>query len=46
MENWKDIAMEEDWAFKARLVPLFSMGWQEPMPVVMLEFLTHFLSKV
>ncbi len=26
MENWKDIAKEEDWAFKAGLVPLFLMG--------------------
>jgi hypothetical protein len=26
MENWKDIVEEEDWAFKAGLVPLFLMG--------------------
>ncbi len=25
MDNWKDIVEEEDWAFKARLVPLFMM---------------------
>ncbi len=25
MENWKDIVEEEDWASKARLVPLFLM---------------------
>ncbi len=45
MENWKDIATEEDWACKTRLVPLCLMGWEAPMPNVMLEFLTHFLSK-
>jgi hypothetical protein len=27
----KDIAMEEDWASKARLVPLFFMGWEAPI---------------
>ncbi len=27
MENWKDIAKEEDWAFKIGLVPLFLMDW-------------------
>jgi len=27
MENWKDIVEEEDWASKARLVPLFMMDW-------------------
>jgi hypothetical protein len=26
MENWKDIAIEEDWDFKVTLVPLFLMG--------------------
>jgi hypothetical protein len=26
MENWKDISEEENWAFKVRLVPLFSMN--------------------
>jgi len=25
MDNWKDIVEEKDWAFKARLVPLFMM---------------------
>jgi hypothetical protein len=25
MENWKDITKEEDWASKAKLVPLFMM---------------------
>jgi hypothetical protein len=42
MENWKDIIKEEDWAFKARLVPLFLMDWQTPMLDVMLEFLNNF----
>jgi hypothetical protein len=45
MENLKDIAMEKDWAFKAWLVPLFMMGWEAPMPDVMLEFLNTFLIK-
>ncbi len=45
MENQKDIAEEEDWAFKTRLVPLFLMDWQAPMPNVMLEFLNTFLIK-
>jgi hypothetical protein len=45
MENWKDIVEEKDWAFKARLVPLFLMDWQAPMPIVMLEFLNTFLIK-
>jgi len=31
--------------FKARLVPLFLMDWQAPMPIVMLEFLNTFLIK-
>ncbi len=31
MENWKDIAMEEDQASKAELVPLFLMGWEALM---------------
>jgi hypothetical protein len=35
--------MEEDLASKARLVPLFLMGWEALMLNVMLEFLTHFL---
>jgi hypothetical protein len=45
MENWKDITMEEDWVYKARLVPLFLMGWEAPMPDVILEFLNTFLIK-
>jgi hypothetical protein len=45
MENWKDIAKEEDWAFKTRLVPLFSMDWQTLMLDVMLEFLNTFLMR-
>jgi hypothetical protein len=45
MENWKDIIVEEDWASKARLVPLFLMGWEALMPNVMLEFLNIFLIK-
>jgi len=45
MENWKDIAKEEDWAFKAWLVPLFLMDWKALMPDVMLEFLNTFLIK-
>jgi membrane glycosyltransferase len=54
MENWKDIVVEEDWASKVglvwaskvRLVPLFLMGWEAPIPDVMLEFLTHSSSRV
>jgi hypothetical protein len=45
MENWKDIAEEEDWASKAKLVPLFLMDWQTLMLKVMLEFLITFLIK-
>jgi hypothetical protein len=45
MENWKDIVEEEDWAFKAKLVPLFLMDWEALMPNVMLEFLNTFLIK-
>ncbi len=45
MENQKDIAMEEDWASKARLVLLFLMGWEPLMPDVLLEFLNMFLIK-
>jgi hypothetical protein len=45
MENWKDIIEEEDWAFKARLIPLFLMDWEALMPNVMLEFLNTFLIK-
>jgi hypothetical protein len=37
--------MEEDWAFKARLVPFFLMGWEAPMPNVMLEFFNIFFIK-
>ncbi len=42
MENWKDIAEEEDWAFKVGLVLLFLIDWQASMPNVMLEFLNTF----
>jgi hypothetical protein len=35
MENWKDIAVKKDLASKARLVPLFLVGWEAPMPDVM-----------
>jgi len=45
MENWKDISEEKDWAFKARLVPLFLVCWEAPMPDVMLEFLNTFVIK-
>jgi hypothetical protein len=45
MENWKDIVEEEDWASKARPIPLFLMGWETPMHDVMLEFLNTFLIK-
>jgi hypothetical protein len=45
MENWKDIVAKEDWASKARLVPLFLMDWETLMPYVMLEFLNTFLIK-
>jgi hypothetical protein len=45
MENWKGIVVEEDWAFKAGLMPLFMMGWEASMPDVMLEFLNTFLIK-
>ncbi len=38
VENWKDIIDEKDQGSKARLVPLFLMDWQTPMPNVMLEF--------
>jgi hypothetical protein len=45
MENRKDIAEEEDWAFKAKLVPLFLIDWKTLMLHVMLEFLNTFLIK-
>ncbi len=45
MENQKDIAEEEDWASKAKRVPLFLMDWHSSMPNVMLEFLNTFLIK-
>jgi len=45
MENWKDINEEKDWAFKARLVPLFLMGSETSMPNVMLEFLNTLVIK-
>jgi hypothetical protein len=45
MENWKDIGEEENQASKARLVPLFFMSWETPMPNFMLEFVNTFLIK-
>ncbi len=45
MENWKDINEEEEWAFKARLVTLFMMNWEAPMPNIMLEFFNTFVIK-
>jgi hypothetical protein len=45
MENWKDIVVEEDWASKVGLVPLFFMGWEAPIPNVMLEFFDIFFIK-
>jgi predicted acyltransferase len=45
MENWKDIVAEEDWTSKARLVPLFLMGWEALMLYVMLEFMKTILIK-
>ncbi len=45
MENWKDIAQEEDQASKTRLVLLFLMDQQAPMLDVMLEILNTFLIK-
>jgi len=33
MENWRDIAKEEDRASKARLVPLFLMDWKHRWPM-------------
>ncbi len=45
LENWKDIIEKEEWAFKARLVTLFMMNWEAPMPNIMLEFLNTFVIK-
>ncbi len=45
MENQNDIAMEEDQASEAGLVPLFLMGWEALILDVMLEFLNTFLVK-
>ncbi len=45
MENKKDISEEEDWASKARLIPLFMMCWKASMFDVMLEFLNTFVIK-
>ncbi len=45
MENWKDIAIEEDQASKVELVPLFLMAWETLMLDVMLEFLNTLLIK-
>jgi hypothetical protein len=41
----EDKVEEENWAFKARFVLLFLMGWKALMPDVMLEFLNTFLIK-
>jgi hypothetical protein len=45
MENWKDISEEEEWVFNARLVILFLMNWEAPMPDIMLVFLNTFVIK-
>ncbi len=45
MENQKDITEEADWVSKARLIPLFLMGWEALMPNVMLEILNTFFIK-
>ncbi len=45
MENQNDIVVKEDQASKARLVPLFLMGWGALMFDVMLEFLNTFFIK-
>ncbi len=45
MENYKDIIKEKDYAFRTRLVPLFLMDWEAPMPNVMLEFINTFFIK-
>jgi hypothetical protein len=45
MENWKDIAKEENPASKVGLVTLFLMGWEASKLVVMLEFLNTFMIK-
>jgi len=37
--------VEKDWASQSRIVLLFLMGWEGPMPNVMLEFLNTFLIK-
>ncbi len=44
-QSQKDIAKEEDQASKVGFVPLFMMGWEAPMPDVMLEFLNTFFIK-
>ncbi len=45
MDNQKDITKEEDWAFKAELVPFFFMEWKALMPNIMSEFFNTFLIK-
>ncbi len=45
MENWKDIVEEKTWAYKAKLVTLFLMGWEAPKPTIMLEFFNTFMIK-
>jgi hypothetical protein len=37
--------VKEDGASKAWLVPFFFMGWEAPMPKIMLEFLNTFFIK-
>ncbi len=44
-KDQKDINEEEKWAFKGRLVILFTMNQETPMPNIMLEFLNAFVIK-
>ncbi len=44
MEN-QDTNEEEELTFKARLITLFLMNWETPMPYIMLEFLNTFVIK-
>ncbi len=45
MGNQKDIVVKKNQTSKARLVPLFLMGWEASMPDVMFKFLNTFLIK-
>jgi hypothetical protein len=45
LENWKDIAKEEEWAYKVGLVTLFMMGWEALELAIMLKFLNTFVIK-